>query len=336
MHRFDTFPELRAGGHKPNGEITLWPSFTDIMTVVLMIFMLTMIVVIIKNTNLARALLASEDQGRKIEDLLRQSQTAEAELKVSLAEREEMLRQKQMRIILLSDEAKLLQQDLAGKTALIATVESQAAALKDRIVVLEAAVAASRAEADAAAAALATKVAELTRQYDARIAELQASSEKKLAALTEAKAREIEENNRKVLALLSQLKEKEAVIVSLGGEKQALELSLAKQRQDFSSLEEKYIRLIRPARSTAGKKVVTVYYQRQDGQYRTALKGVDSEKVQTLTMDQLHRQLAALKQQWQDQLYVRIVIPEDSGLTYNEAWIFTKEILSRYDYYYRE
>ena len=29
-----------------------------------------------------------------------------------------------------------------------------------------------------------------------------------------------------------------------------------------------------------------------------------------------------------------VVSPDDSGLSYNEAWDFTKGILSQYDYYY--
>ena len=35
-----------------------------------------------------------------------------------------------------------------------------------------------------------------------------------------------------------------------------------------------------------------------------------------------------------DELYVKVVIPDDSGLTYNEAWDFTKTVLTDYDYYY--
>lgn len=341
MHNFDTFTDLRANGGERSSEISLWPSFTDIMTVVLMIFMLTMVVVIIKNTTLGQALLRSEDQGRQIEALLQQSQAAQAELKTTLVDLQEKLSQKEMQIILLSDEAKILQQDLAGKTLLIAAVEGEVAEFKNKIIVLQESVATAEAEAaharesaSRASAALEKKVAELTREYDARIAEIQSASEKKLAALTDAKASEIEEYNRRVLTLLSQLKEKETVILSLGGQKQALELSLAKQRQDFSALEEKYIRLIRPARSPAGKMVATVSFQRQDGRHRITFKGVDTEKVETLTLDQLHRQLGELKNKWQDQLYVRIIIPENSGLTYNEAWTFTKDILSRYDYYY--
>ena len=307
MHRFDTFTNLRVNAGDRQSEITLWPSFTDIMTVVLMIFMLTMVVVIVKNTTLAQALLRSEDQRRQIRSLLQDSETIQAELKNTMTDLEEKSRQKQMMNILLGDEIKLLKQDVEGKTVKLAIFERQTDELKKRI-----------------------------DELQARITEIQAESEDRLSALTESKAREIEEYNRKVLSLLNQLKEKEAVILTLGDEKQTLEMSLARQRQDFSTLEEKYIQLIRPARSPAGKKVVTVIYQRGNGLYRIGFKGLDNERIETLTTAQLHQQLGTLRQKWQDQRYVKVIIPEDSGLTYNEAWVFTKDILSRYDYYYQE
>lgn len=331
MHRFDTFTDLRVNSGNRQGEITLWPSFTDIMTVVLMIFMLTMVVVIIKNTTLGQALLYSEGQRRQIQDLLQTGEKARAELKIAMADLEEKLRQKQMAVLLREDEIKVLQQEVEGKTAQIEVFEGQAFELKNQINALQSGVDAAQAEA----AAFEQKADELIRRYEARIAEMQAASESKLAVLSESKTREIEEYNRKVLSLLSRLKEKEAAILTLGGEKQSLEMSLARQRQEFSSLEEKYIQLIRPARSPAGKKVVTVFYQRVDGLYRIGFKGGDTDRIETLTADQLNRQLGALREKWQDQLYVKVVIPEDSGLTYNEAWTFTKDILSRYDYYYR-
>jgi hypothetical protein len=232
---------------------------------------------------------------------------------------------------------------MADKTAMIAGMESQTVDLKSQILGLQEDLAAAltaavrdRESAALAAAALDQKLADLTRHHEARIAQIQAASERKMAELSDANAKQIDEYNRKMFSLLNQLKEKEAVLVTLGGQKQALELSLAKQRQDFSALEEKYIRLIRPARSPAGKKVVTVHYQRENGRYRIGFKGVDTEKVEMLTLEQLHQQLGDLKQKWQEQLYVKVVIPENSGLTYNEAWTFTKDVLSRYDYYYTE
>jgi hypothetical protein len=49
----------------------------------------------------------------------------------------------------------------------------------------------------------------------------------------------------------------------------------------------------------------------------------------------LHEKLAKLKKQHAGNLYVRIIIPEKSGLTYNEAWNFMIGILKKYDYYYQ-
>ena len=46
MHRFTGFPDLRQNRAASGGEAEFWPSFTDIMTVILMVFMLTMVVVI--------------------------------------------------------------------------------------------------------------------------------------------------------------------------------------------------------------------------------------------------------------------------------------------------
>ena len=46
MHRFGGSVDLRLNGRDRGAEATLWPSFTDIMTVVLMVFMLTMVLVI--------------------------------------------------------------------------------------------------------------------------------------------------------------------------------------------------------------------------------------------------------------------------------------------------
>ena len=52
MHQFRGFADLRMNRSARSADTTLWPSFTDIMTVILMVFMLTMVVVIIKNADL--------------------------------------------------------------------------------------------------------------------------------------------------------------------------------------------------------------------------------------------------------------------------------------------
>ena len=67
MHNFDNFIDLRLNRRRQNDDSSLWPSFTDIMTVILMIFMLTMIVVIVKNANLAKELTVSQNEAQKLQ-----------------------------------------------------------------------------------------------------------------------------------------------------------------------------------------------------------------------------------------------------------------------------
>ena len=106
-------------------------------------------------------------------------------------------------------------------------------------------------------------------------------------------------------------------------------------QEEYDSLEEKYRNLVRAARSPAGKYVTTVVFTRDsDGgyQYRFAEPGTSRERI---SREELETRLQSLKEQHGRNLYTRVVIPEDSDLSHDEAWRFTQEILNRYDYYYQ-
>jgi len=45
--------------------------------------------------------------------------------------------------------------------------------------------------------------------------------------------------------------------------------------------------------------------------------------------------LEKLKKKHKSDLYVKIIIPEKSGLSYNEAWRFTTNLQQKYDYYFQ-
>ncbi|MHC4458277.1 MAG: hypothetical protein ACYS0I_14565 [Planctomycetota bacterium] len=287
--------------------------------------MLTMIVVIIKNSNLAQQLINREKRVKQIEKGLEKSKQAQAELRIFITNIEEKLRAKEMEIILLGDEKKVMQSSLEAKLAIISALKSEMGEIKENFLTLEAEIGAKEAE-----------TAQLKRDSEKKIAELTEETKRQIADITGETRRQIEEFNRKFTALMNQLSQKGDIIVILDVEKKELELTLAKQRQAYSFLEEKYHKLIRPARSPLDKKVVTVHYSRKDGAYRILFKDLNSTDFKTVGAQQLHRRLAQLKSKWQDKLYVKIIIPEVSGLTYNEAWSFTKDILSRYDYYYQE
>jgi chromosome segregation ATPase len=113
------------------------------------------------------------------------------------------------------------------------------------------------------------------------------------------------------------------------------EQRLANLRGDYDTLKVKYDRLIRPARSPQGKHVVEVRYDKGAQGYEIGFRESRDEGFAQLSRETLERRLTELKAQYGRDLYVRIIIPDDSGLLYNEAWSFTNEILSRYDYYYQ-
>jgi len=307
MHRFEGFTDLRLNSRAKSSDATLWPSFTDIMTVILMVFMLTMVVVIVKNAHLLERVRLTQQLQEQTAAQADSYQARILDLQFLNTDLEDKLRAKEMEIILLHDEAKLLEEGLTAKLLIIDSLSAEKLELLENIRVIRA------------------RVADQEDMID--------SMELQLATATEDARVQTAELSNRVAELMSLLEENEAVMIALSSEKSDLELSLARQRQDYSSLEEEYLRLIRPARSSVGKLVVTVQYARVDGRPRIMYRDIDGSQLFAVSSAEMHRRLAALKAEHGNDLYVKIVIPDDSGLSYNEAWNFTKEVLSQYDYY---
>ena len=310
MHRFGGSMNLRLNGRDRSAEASLWPSFTDIMTVVLMVFMLTMVLVIVKNANLVERIRLSQE-------LLAQAELEAAAVTDSLAtlsarntDLEDELRGYSMQIILLNDEIDRLREVVDAKLAVIEGLGDENSELLERIRLIE------------------LQLAEKDEDLEA-------------ARLTVEEVREASREAQRDLrdelaALLAALQEKESALVTLTDEKTDLELELARSRQDLSSLEDKYLKLIRPARSAAGKAVAAVRVWRAEGAVNYEYTPPEGGAPVAVSERELHRRLAAAKQRHGHDLYVKIIIPDDSGLSYNEAWQFTKEILTEYDYYYED
>ena len=119
-------------------------------------------------------------------------------------------------------------------------------------------------------------------------------------------------------------------------QRQLDQVRMVQLRGEYAQLQQQYGKLLRPARSTEGKRVVEVQYDKgEQGEYRYRLRSDGETSWQVYAESQLHQRLAELKQQLGDALYVRIIIPEQSGLSYSEAWRFTQDLLAAYDYYYQ-
>ncbi len=310
MHNFRGYPDLRLNRSSSSNDTSLWPSFTDIMTVILMVFMLTMVVVIIKNADLIDQIRLSRQLQAEAEHHLASNTQVLADLRVRNTDLEEAIRSSRMEIILLTDEAQRLEASRDIKAAAIARLEGENRELEENIRLIR-------------------------MQLSEKEEELE-GAQAMIGGIRDEAERANRELSLQIADLLSQLEKNEATLLTLSDEKGDMEMALARQRQDFSSLEDKYLKLVRPARSSMGKQVASVQYRRDNGQFQYLFKGINADQWEEITRIEMFKRLGALKDRLGEELYIKIVIPDDSGLSYNEAWGFTKTVLSEFDYYYIE
>ncbi len=310
MHQFRGFTDLRVNRQTQSSDATLWPSFTDIMTVILMVFMLTMVVVIIKNADLITQIRLSRALQADSEQQLRDNVQVLADLRLRNSDLEEAVRSARMEIILLSDEMQRLEDNLEIKAAAIARLGEERENLEENLRLIR---------------------LNLTEKQE----ELE-NAQMMIAGVRDEAERTNRELSLQLAELLTRLEANEATMLTLTDQKTDLELALARQRKDFSSLEDKYLKLVRPARSVMGKEVVSVQYLKDGGRDRYLIKGIGQANWEGVSKAELDSRLGRLKERLGDALYIKVVIPDDSGLSYNEAWDFTKQVLSDFDYYYTD
>lgn len=132
----------------------------------------------------------------------------------------------------------------------------------------------------------------------------------------------------------NQLIEKDKRIEELSVEQNSGNSQLVSLQGEYDSLDNKYQKLLRPARSSKGKFISTVTYKKVGGKKIIRFKSSPNSSYKTVSKSQLAKSLNSLKKKHKDNLYVKVIIPKNSGLSYNEAWRFTINIQKKYDYYY--
>ncbi|RMH49855.1 MAG: hypothetical protein D6682_08340 [Zetaproteobacteria bacterium] len=292
------FPDLRVhrAGMREEG---FWPSFTDIMMVIVMIFLMAMLGLLLRNMDLVARLKATLAAAQQAAQKIARTTDANRDLSNRLVRSEHELEMLRAQLMDSSRQRRELERKLDRATAEAAgwrrkaeagqkarqAAERRIGELEQALVGLRSQVATSRAEAAQAAGRLQQQALDLERLR-----------------------RDLAEEQR----------------------------HLRQMRDDYSDLEAKYRRLIRPARSSLGKVVVSVRYRKQNGVLHIALQEPGAKAFTEVDSVELHRRLSRLKQRLGRKLYVRILFPDDSGLSYNEAWRITESLLRMYDYYYQE
>ena len=335
MHKFEPHLDLRSNLGTNYTEDSVWPTFTDIMTVVLMIFMLTMVASMLTNADLARQLMTAMEEKDVSTQKLGESLSQLEFMQMKIAALEENLEKKKMEMILLSDTARMLEKDQAARDTIIIGLETKVSELEANVLVLGENISDSNKQLEQADKDNAERIAALMKAHLQEMNRLEEENRQTIIILTKETETKLKTSKDKLGALLIALKEKEKTVAALKRKKAKLELTLARQRSAYTVLEDKYNKLIGPARSALDKMVVSVRYSRQGRAYTILFKDVGAKKYENISDKQLHRRLGRLKKKLGNKLYVKVIIPENSNLSYNEAWTFTNSLLTKYDYYYQ-
>jgi len=292
------FVDLRLNeGHA--GDEGFWPSFTDIMTVIVLIFLLAMLTLLLKNMDLVHQLQSSLAAERAATVQAQSTTHMNTELNMRLKRLEEESAMLRMRLMDLGEEhsrtlAQLSdseQQNMQLKASLSAVTQARDVALDEQQAMEK-----KQSELSAALTLREQQLAEQQQQYTLKIEELG----------------QLKSNSETQLARLKRLE------------------------LEYANLETKYNRLIRPARSSLGKVVVLVRYHKAAGKLYIEIKEPADKGYQAVGGAELHKRLSRMQQKHGKKLYVRIIFPDDSGLSYSEAWNLTESLLRLYDYYYQE
>ncbi len=364
----DGFIDLRQN-HQHLVEASFWPSFTDIMTVVVMIFLITSSILIVKNWELVDELKTRIVVEQKISQRLKASMMAQQktsqELETSLNKRQEIMHKLQESL-----EAERRTTEVVQKTSREkATLEEQLTQTQSELSMMRLQLMQARESASERDKLILEQDQQLTRLNDdkrklkrtiaARNMELERVQQhltqleatmNSLKSKLEVKAIALSQKDRDLEQQMALLQHRETELLKLNEQNQQYQDSIsdyerqiaAVQEQhsvlvgDYKKLEDKYNKLIKPSRSAIGKYVVEVRYEKLSGKTHIQFRESDNDPYQSISEAAMHKKLSALKAKYKDKLYVKVIIPDNSGLSYSEAWTFMSGLLDKYDYYYQD
>jgi chromosome segregation ATPase len=278
---------------------SFWPSFTDIMMVVVIIFLLTSMLLMVKNWELLDQLRNSMAAEQQAEKIIKDTSLENATLEEQLTFAQDEISMLRMQMMQINEHSNQLASELEDKDKQVVIVLSEKAQLQNAVTENE------------------KRIAHISSQLSAmdnQMSDLKIDIQQKQKAL--------DDEQQKILIITRERDTQSQKLTSL--------------EEDYGSLKVKYDKLVKPARTAKGKHVAVVDYERVDGKARIRLKESEDGEYQLVTEKQLHQKLSRLKKKYPGKLYIRIIIPEKSGLTYSEAWTFMRGLLQKYDYYYQD
>ncbi|RLJ16078.1 hypothetical protein DJ031_17510 [bacterium endosymbiont of Escarpia laminata] len=337
----NSFVDLRLNHHAAQAEEGFWPSFTDIMTVILMIFMLAMVVLLIRNMELLDQLRSTMAAEQEAMELVKTTGEENQTLEERLLSREYELSMMRMQLMRTEEQQEQQEAAIASQLHQISSLsrerddlESNVTRLahdKDDLNILVTRLTHDKDNLNVQVSRLTTDTNRLQVQVDNAIRSIENLTEdiNRVTSRHTLTQGELESLRTSFRAQSEELAQAQAQNVDA-------DQTLADLEIDFQALKIKYDKLIRPARTSRGKFVVVVRFAKTKGQLVIDYKAPGGETFNTVSRKQLDQSLTRLKVQKANQLYVKVIIPKNSGLSYSEAWSFTNQMHRKYDYYFQE
>ncbi len=321
------FPKIGQHGlEETDEEGSFWPSFTDIMMVVVVIFLMATSLLIVRNWQLVSELQQSIEAERLAAQMIESTTQENATLEERLINAEQMISILRLRILEKDELLKKADQQALEQRQIILALESDKDSLNQRISRTETQLADAKQQIvviSSESEDMAQRIADLQRQLNEQI------------RITETTQQELELATAEIAVLNATSEQQKLDIELLEKEKIEYNRQLLTLRGEYDVVKSKYEQLIKPARSARGKYVAEVYYIKEKGGEVIRYKEPADDGYRQLPLAEVEKRLEKLKQEKGQDLYVKIIIPKDSGLSYSEAWGFMKSLLEKYDYYYQ-
>ena len=101
----------------------------------------------------------------------------------------------------------------------------------------------------------------------------------------------------------------------------------------YGDLETAYNRLVKPARTMVGRYVIRVRYWREDERIYYSLQEPEQTNPTELSEVELHQRLSELQAAHPGNLFTHVIFPGGKEISQQEAYLFERTIVSKYDYY---
>ena len=362
MSETQGFIDLRinhsAGGV---GDDSVWPSFTDIMTVIVMIFLMALVIIMVRNFELDRELsstvtekeITSQENQNLTKRLVQVEATlSETKIEKNLLEAKLNEALKHLSALLLEQKSlqqanTLLEQQKEDAQSEISTLVNSEQALNQELDNLLVQLRRANILLEQQKEVAQSEIRQLTeseqafRQQIKILLERMQEANAYLAFLKQQRQISQDENSRLTQKVTELKIENSALIAERNKENNAWQVQTADSLNKFKLLKDEYEELdvkyrdsIKPARSTLGKQIVTVWAAKVAVGLQYKIKLPSQSEAQVMTESKVHLTLQGLEEKWGNLLYVKVLFPTGSGILQEDAQNITNS-LHKYDYYYK-